>query len=194
MAALQQIFLGYPSAGGSSLTFDPAQKTASVTLSNGNLTASSSNGSGWSYVLGTVSKSTGKWAFGMDLTANGTQAGLGIAPTVPGSEAAYNPGGNRYFTWYNGFFSNNGVDTAGDPWFGGTHRFIDCYVDLTNNKIAWYDGSTWYNSANVSTGANMTAITAGTYFPMGVVQSGSGPITIIPACNFTIQTGYTAWA
>lgn len=50
-------------------TWNPADKGANITLSGGNLTATTS-AFAWDAVRTTISKSTGKWYFEMSITAN----------------------------------------------------------------------------------------------------------------------------
>ena len=59
-------------------TWNPSDKDASVTLSGGNLVASSTSAS-WAAVRSTISKSSGKWYWEYTVTAigNGHTQGIG---------------------------------------------------------------------------------------------------------------------
>lgn len=75
------------------LAWDPANKDASITLSNGNLTATGGVISAWRSVRGTVGKTTGKWYFELSVDivdANdgwmgGIENGSGTLTSFPGS-------------------------------------------------------------------------------------------------------------
>ena len=54
---------------------NPADKSASVTLSGGDLTAARAAGSGWATVRSTIGKSRGKWYFEITNNANGSTDG-----------------------------------------------------------------------------------------------------------------------
>ncbi len=92
------------SAWGSTTTWDSSNKDASITLSNGNLTAAGTVAT-WRSVRGTTSHTTGKWYFELNIEVAGNQHMCGVenasgvlnsflGSTVNG--AGYNGDGNFY--------------------------------------------------------------------------------------------------
>jgi hypothetical protein len=82
------------SGGGSTATFDPAQKFQ-ITLSGGNLTATNSVGAGqFGVARGTTSHSTGKFYLEWTTTISGTnQVGIGLSDTTQSFASGFYNGG-----------------------------------------------------------------------------------------------------
>jgi hypothetical protein len=157
-------------------TWNPSDKNANVTLSNGNLTAAGNNSSFYYPVRATIGKSTGKWyweefidmaalsGFNYQVSgvgnssaslANGQYVGANV-----NSWAYHNLNGNKY---------TNAVNTA----YGATYITgvtIGIALDMTNGAIYFAKNNAWQNggdptSGAAKTGAAYTGLT-GTLYPM----------------------------
>ncbi len=197
------IISGYSGGGGGGAvtTFNPLDKDANMTLSNGNLTATN-NGSGNSNVRGTTSKTTGKWYFEFSNIANinsGNYACLGFAtPSLVLNSAN--------FTGTAGVANNGNLPPSGATNLGSApngHN-IGCCIDIPN-ALAWfrYDGGLWNNSgtANPATGIGGCNIAgsagAGTWFPMAGLAAGAAETVTINcgqlAFAYAPPSGFTKW-
>lgn len=142
-------------------TWNPSDKHADITLSNGDLTAAHGGG-GFKSARATVSKSSGKWYF--EITVNsatspilGYLAGGDALTPYPGDQAGQGFDGYRYYPvgQFQGPFTGSiGVTTV---------RFA---YDLDSGKGFIGTGSSWLNSGDpvAGTGAIFTGI-SGAIFP-----------------------------
>lgn len=157
---------------GSTSTFDPANKSANITLSGGNLTASNATSSSWSSVASTTSHSSGKYYFEMQPTAMGNGGNgqmLGFGSALPG---AY-PGSNATSYGYQCHSNPTTSDSYYNGSSAGTNRYRYCSVndvmgfaiDLTAQKV-------WIQNCTAATGWNVG--TGGTQDP----ASGAGGLSI----------------
>lgn len=149
-------------------TINPADKSADITLLNGNLTGQrTSLGVAWVSARAVTSFNSGKYYFQTTPALVSSRVMVGIAQSglslanFCGSSATswgYDSAGDIY---------NNNASIAVYPSYT-TNDVIGIAVDLTNNKI-WFRKNTgnWNNSgsANPATNVGGLAISAGTYFP-----------------------------
>jgi hypothetical protein len=172
--AQQQILFSYGGTSGSgcvypALYWDPADKTANMTLSNGDLTASSGHAvdqcvrtvfKGFSN--GDCYKACGQ--FTIDVWGDGGNLYLGVASA--GTDIADLLGGACAVTWdggsgitQNGGWTENGVGIL--PWAGGA--VIDWAFDCPSGKLYYGLNGVWFNSSNpdAGTGASFTNMPAG---------------------------------
>lgn len=145
-------------------TWNPADKHANVTLSNGNLKAAVSGG--WYSVRATIPKTAGKHYWELTLTARGTACRNGVGSSSAGLTTA--PGDDVYgWGWQtHGYIYHNGTSAA----YGAaqaTADIISIALDLDNGKIWFGKNGVWPNSGNPETGAYpaYTGVT-GNLFPM----------------------------
>jgi len=169
---------------GNYATFNPIYaQSATVTLSNGNLTAS--NPSTWVRALGTIAVNTGKWYFestpsagnwhmtGVEQPIYGTTHIGGSA--TKGIALVYDPSNTRGDISYNG---GNSVYTGGSVTFNAGD-IIGVALDLDNNNVKLYKNNVLqYNLSNL--------LQAGAYYTFGVSLYSGGTIS----GNF----GQRAWA
>jgi len=179
-------------------TWNPTDKASQLTLSNGNLTATSDNFF-VTVARATTSKSTGKRAYSVTIVANGTATFLGFAngsaPLGGILGADPNAVGYRANT---GEVKVNGVTlrtieamTAGDV--------ADIVFDMAN-MLFWLrvSGRNWNadSSANPITGLggiSVASLTVGPYFPaigFGSVTNHSGTANFFPSPR---PGGVQAW-
>ena len=173
-------------------TFNPSDKSAGITLSNGNLTASHS--AGWQAVRATMGKSTGKWYF--EITQVGTYAGgenmAGVATSASPLDVL---GGDQYGWVYetNGKkrhdnYSQNFGDSMAD---GDVYCFA---IDLDNGKMWAGKNGTWVGDPEAGTG-EMYADSFGTVFPgVGGAHTEVGFTANFGASAFayTVPTGFNS--
>lgn len=145
-------------------TYNPSDKSAFITLSNGNRTATGTGG-GWKSVRANTGVSFGKWYWEVKVTSfdSGVMVGIGKSSagltSYCGADAngwSYNWGGNIYHsagaTAYGSTFSVNDV--------------ISVALDMDSGEVWFAKNGVWQNSGNPETGANpaFTGIT-GPIFP-----------------------------
>ncbi|MBA7630057.1 hypothetical protein ES703_37565 [subsurface metagenome] len=123
-------------------TWNPDDKSANITLSNGNLTAQAI-AVGWKSVRSTLGKSSGKWYWEVTIdvliTANmvGIMTADGNLNSYAGSDAyGYSYSGQGGWKWH------NGVNTAYGDSYAATD-VISVALDLDNGKIWWAKNGTW---------------------------------------------------
>jgi hypothetical protein len=148
------------------ITWDNANRSGSVTLSAGNLTAS---GGGTGIVLATVGKSSGKWYWEIVINSFSNWAATGV-----GTAAVIGTGGDLYST-ANGYayatFStsnsykatNNGFTAFGAPF--GVASVIGLALDMGAGTLAFYLNGALQGTA-------FTGLT-GTIYPADGSQSGN---------------------
>lgn len=182
-------------------TWNSLDKEATVTLSNGDLTAATSNVSSsiiYRDVRGVAGKSSGKWYFEILIDAVRTPSStlIGLASTsqslanFPGLDAQ----GIGYYSADGNVYSNNasaGVGatyTAGDivmiAWDAGTHSF-------------WFGkNGTWNVSGSPSSGANAITVfnPGGSIYPIfGAPGDSVSRVTLITTPTYTIPSGFSLW-
>lgn len=166
-------------------TFDPAKKSASVTLSGGNLTASGSNAI---HALSVIGKSTGKWYW--EFAPNVVFESIGIA-TADGSYDNYV--GDAVSEWgYRGSSNsimngNSFIQTGLASYTGGD--IISVALDMDSLQVTW-------RKNNVVQGVAQS-IAAGTWYAAagGVVSGGAWSCTAnfgASAFTYTPPAGFNA--
>jgi hypothetical protein len=181
-----------PVVASSTLTWDSGKKAASVTLSNGNLTASLGSTSVYSNVLANGSgRSSGKYYFEVtinNVTVDGQGVGVGNAST---SLTGITGGSNDSISWRaNGDVRLVSVLTTIQTWTTG--NVLAIAYDLTAQKI-WFrsnSSTNWNNSgaadpATGTGGISTATLNAGPYFPLAGLE--------INADNYTANFGATAY-
>jgi len=140
---------------GNYCTLNPLKLGSTGTLSDGNLTWSSSSNQGLS--IGTLGFNSGKWYF--EFTCGSSVAGTmpGVVKTTVNSAANPNyPGvdanGWGYYATTGSIF-NNGSGTAYGATFT-TNDVIGVAIDMDAGKIWWSKNGTFQNSGNPSSGTN----------------------------------------
>ena len=140
---------------GNYCTLNPLKLGSTGTLSDGNLTWSSSSNQGLS--IGTLGFNSGKWYF--EFTCGSSVAGTmpGVVKTTVNSAANPNyPGvdanGWGYYATTGSIF-NNGSGTAYGATFT-TNDVIGVALDMDAGKIWWSKNGTFQNSGNPSSGTN----------------------------------------
>lgn len=143
-------------------TFNPSEKSASVTLSNGNLTASGSNKTdAW----GNMGKSSGKWYW--EYAPNTVFASVGITITGQGHDVYI--GENSAGWGYRGSSSSimqDGTTRQSGLASYGAGDIIGIALNMTDNQVSFYKNNALQGIAQ--------AIDAGTWYPAVSGVNGGG--------------------
>lgn len=193
-----QSMLVQPAAGNvTTMTWNPSDKHASVTLSNGNLTAvASSSGQA---VRATVGKSSGKWYFEVTVNSAKTFGTVGVA-TASASLSTW-VGGDAYgYGIATSFAYNNGSSNALTQFAVTDGDVIGVAVDLDNGEV-WFRENGAGSWAGTSSG-NGDPVTrayprfsglSGTFYPACAPAGSGGQHTINATLLYTPPTGFSIW-
>lgn len=188
------------------LAWDPAKKSANITISNGNLDAISAGGVGFNLVLATQGRTTGKYYFEIEVVgydgANQNFLLMGVGTEPSGS----------YDTYPGGYASSAGLQfpstTRVNGFAGGNSTFIGVTlnhvygiaVDMDAGKIWIAENNNFAplgNGANPATGVNPLA----TFTPGPLLYPALGLYSNNPANKGRIRTslaysppaGFSSW-
>lgn len=181
-------------------TWNPSDKSANITLTNSNLTAtlsvSSANG-----VRSTTSNSSGKWYF--EITATNISAStfrVGFANATQSLTALFGASANSgaYIANNGNFDINASVIGSSASWTTGA--VLRIAVDFTN-KLVWLavGGGNWNNSgtANPATGTggfSLSTLSAGPYFIGFSGNANTNAATMDPTgAAFGPPSGFSTW-
>ena len=156
--------------------WDAANKSANVTLSNGDLTATGNNGgAGNGQVLGLDGYSSGKHYFAVQITAinNNTVIGFSDEGFVLGSFLITTPDGIGWIQWGDIAYNSTTYTSIGF----GAGDILHFAIDI-DNDLAWFrlNAGNWNNSgtANPATGAAFAAPLNGVVKPNFGVSFNNG--------------------
>lgn len=182
-------------------TLSPTDKTVSVTLSNGNLTATGNSPASPGGVRCTNGQpQAGKISF--QVTQNTFQTATFLVIALPTWSMTANPGTDTSSIKIqpsNGNVLCNSVIIGTGAAFSTSGQVVDVALDL-DNKLLWYrvNAGNWNNSATAhpDTGAggfSYSALATGNVFAACYVQSG-----VVSAYTFNFEAatpvaGYLAW-
>lgn len=153
-------------------TWNSADKSASITLSGGDLVATNAASSAWRGVRSIASHSTGKYYCEVTMTAIGANEGLGIGNSAAVFTTYLGDAGNDGIGWFpSGSIIRNTSNTGSIQTY--TTGSVCCMAcDMDNLKL-WFrtDGGNWNNDvignqdpANNIGGRSFSALDAGPWF------------------------------
>lgn len=169
-------------------TWDPAQKAASITLSNGNLTATQTSG-GWNGTKGlsSLAKASGKWYFEVTIVSN--TSNLIIVGVANSGASLTGFCGSDVNGW--GYYGGNGQIFTGGGNFPGGSTFtngdvIGVWIDATLKRAWFAKNNAVILSGNPATNTNpsFTGLT-GSLMPMISINSAGSIIANFGAVAFT---------
>lgn len=172
------------------ITWNPADKHANITLSNGNMTAAAPASATWISARATVSRSTGRVYFEA-VPSSGANAFVGIATVDPDISAAFYAGkdGNSWGYWgdvdtVSGRKYHD--DTAVNTTIYGASAVIGIGIDYNYNEANFYkDGSLVFTFD-----IGKTAL-----FPMVSLRNSASAVYRATAASLShLPTSYAAWA
>jgi hypothetical protein len=195
MGAIQQLMLGERATAFTYSTWNPSDMTSAITLSNGNLTLTTTATANQG-IRGTLSRSSGKFYFeytqlavatisvGIADATHAFTAGLGLDNVSSG----YSTSGVIYYATSSSVVV--ATYTVGDV--------IGVAVDITNRLIYYAKNGIWQNGANPSSGTGgLNYVTAAAVFPawgMLAASVGSGTLNVgAKAFSYTPPTGFSSW-
>ena len=182
----------------SGVTWDPADK-GSATLSNGNLTALRTGAAaGFANVRSTVSKTTGKWYFEVQIDIEaGFMPGVGITSQSVSGDGEFGGGTQGYELRVNGTRYVNTTATGGWSAAFVANDVMMVAFDMGAGHIWWGKNGTWLNSGNPAagtspaatgiTGTHRAAAVCGTSSAVGKVTArfASADFTYSPPAGFS---------
>lgn len=186
---------GIAGGGTTTMTWASGDKHASITLSNGNLTATGTATS--QLVRGTVSKATGKWYFEVTVATAVTFGTVGVAKstTSTGTWVGGDTAPGSYGLGPAHSYQNGGSDSTTNAINSGD--VVGVAVDLDAGLIWWHINGVWINDAGGTAGdpaagthERYSGLT-GTYYPASA--PGAADHTINATFSYPIPSGFTAW-
>jgi hypothetical protein len=174
-------------AGGRT-TWNPSDKSPTITLTNFNLTATGTSTLG--LVRSTNAYATGKYYFEV-ICSLASYVGISTAAEATTNYAGFTTG----YAWQgsSGVVAHNNASAVSyTTWTAGT--VIGVAYDGTNNKVFFAKANVWQGSANPSTNTGGLAITASTYYAVTTPQTGACSARFTPASQtYSPPTGFSAW-
>lgn len=181
-------------AGGGPVTYatwNPADKSSDIALSNGDLTATAVN-TGWRCLRATIGLTSGKWRWKCDNAAAAyTAVGVGttgqsLASPIWGFDTGWSRASHA-FDNYNGSY----YGPSGPTW--GPSAVIDCYLDLDANNFHVYVDGVFATTISISgRGANAVYPMAATYDTGNAITANFGQsdlgVAILPGYNSGVYT------
>lgn len=167
-------------------SWNPSDKGANAALSNNNLTATMT-GAGIGAVRATSSVSAGKWYWEVSSTtipANGVGIGLMKAAASLTSYVGQDTNGWGIFSGDGKVYNNNAqIGTTGSTYVNTDVLMVA--FDADNGRLYFGKNGAWMNSAVPAsgTGALVTGLTSGPYFPAVSDESANNDTSVITA-NF----------
>ena len=179
------------------ITWNPSDKNANISLSNGNLTATATN-TAWKSVRATDFKSSGKWYWEttIDVAASNNHIlGVGTSDASIEPPSGY-PGGDTHGYGYRGATGQkyyNATPVAyGDTFTAGD--IISVALDLDNGKIWWAKNGAWQAAGNPAAGTNEAySGLSGSFYPMHSPYTNTNAATAnfgATSLSYTIPSGF----
>ena len=156
---------------GNYATWNPVTGTSNVTLSNGNLDASTAL---TCHTVSTIGMTTGLWYWEITQIANGGNAGI-YRFDAPVTNRFPNVANQAYVYNGNGYVYDGQANPVGSQYSTyTTNDVIGFAFDATNGKLYVAKNGTWQNSGNpaAGTGAVVTGITTSSLWFAGVADGG----------------------
>ena len=178
-----------------SVTWNPADKNANISLSNGDLTATATDTS-WKSVRATEGKSSGKWYWEVKIDVSAGDHNM-IGTGSSSATLDHYVGNDSYGYGYNGYNGYKFYDGSGVV-YGSTYGLNDIIgvaLDLDNGKIWVSKNNVWQASGDPAAGTNeMFSGLSGTFYPMfspyentnaGTARFASGDLSYTPPSGFS---------
>ena len=182
-----------------SSTWNPADKSANIVLSNSNLTATITTNTNSQGVRGTTSKSSGKWYFEVLVGVagfSGVQIGVANSSASTSTTIGADTNGFSYDSASGKKFTNNVLTTYGSAFTNGD--VVGVALDMDSGSIWFAKNNVWQASGDpvAGTGQAFSGI-AGSIFPATSLKSGptANDTARFSTANQTYAppSGFTAW-
>lgn len=179
-------------------TWNPLDKSANITLSNGNLTATGSGS--WSSVRSTVSKTSGKYY--CEIIPNNSSSGEYVIIGICDSTMSLTTfTGNTAYSWgwwghqtSHRYYHNSSYTETGVPSFTN-NDVLQIAFDIGSNKLWFGKNGTWNGSGNPATGENpiYSDLDSSSYFVSASLYGSANVLVNFGASSFTytLPSGFT---
>lgn len=193
--------MGAAKPGGTSVvyaTWNPSDKGTNVALSNSDLTATGSGGSG--VARATVSKTTGKYYYEAVVTTNVNSSNtlVGVANGAASLAGPLSTANNSTIVFrYDGivFRGSSNLGDLGANNVDGDIIMIG--VDIDNGRFYVGRNGTWLNSADPGAGTGSLSFTpSGAIYPaVNVANGGVWTARFNPSSfSYSVPSGFSAWS
>ncbi|MGV0961804.1 MAG: SPRY domain-containing protein [Limnohabitans sp.] len=173
--------------------FNPSDKNANFTLSNGNKTATYGTGVSWGSARCYPALSSGKWYFEFIFSGTDSNMMFGVASSSV-SLGSHIGGAATGWAYYanNGYKWNGGSNTTYGSAFSAGDK-IGVAIDFTAGKIWFSKNNTWQNSGNPPTGANpaFSNVTGAVYPAVSAYSYSGGVVPVINVFAIASELNYT---
>lgn len=181
----------------SSVTWNPSNKSAAITLSGGNLIATHTATSEHDGVTATLGRSAGKYYFEVRSDSSTTDGLIGVAGAGFNLDNYLGLGSTEYSYYQtNGQKVNNGSAVAYGAAYT-TPAVIGVAVDLDAGKIWFAKDNTWQASGNpaAGTGEAYSGMTGEKFPAITMFTNGSSMTARFKSSDFTYSppTGFLPW-
>ena len=175
-------------AGATTMTWNSADKNASITLSSGDLTATATAAA--QLVRATVGKSSGKWYFEILVTEAKVFGCAGIAK-IGTSTSTYVGADSDSYGYATDFTYSGGASTAASSSISNGDT-IGVAVDLDAGKIWFARNGVWLDIADPAAGTSERySGLSGTYYPAS--SPGATSHTINASLTYSPPSGFLTW-
>lgn len=177
--------------------FNPSDKSANLSLSNGNLTVTYPSGSGDQGVRSVGSHKSGKYYFEVTAVTNcGTDGGIGIADSTATLTTIGSTVGHAAMVFFN--TGNIWVNTVSSGLTIGSfaaNEVVCVAVDLDNERI-WFrkNAGNWNGSAANDPATNTGGRDLSGFLTTGVTSVFAAACSNSTTCNMTVNFGDSGFA
>lgn len=179
-------------------TWNPADKSANIALSNANLTATITTNTSNFAVRGTSSKSSGKYYFEVRLdvsTFSGVQIGVAKASANINGSLGSDANGWSYNSGDGKKLNNNTFTAYGSSYAAGD--IIGVCLDASLGRVWFAKNNVWQNSGNPAAGTGYAfSGMAGPYFPAASLKTQNDALTArftAAQQTYAPPSGFVAW-
>lgn len=184
------------SAGGSAYTtWSTTDKSASITLSNGNLTATADGAASYRRGRAAIPFASGKWFWEVKTTVLGVSTwGIANGSWTIATDGYCGDDANAagQFTSSTVFYYN--ASATGTPGFV-TNDYLMLAFDTATGKIWAGKNGSWFNSGDPAAGTGeMATVGSGTWYPAYALRGGAAGIANFGASAFngSVPSGFNA--
>jgi hypothetical protein len=205
MSATQQACLGYGAVASAAVTWNPSDKGANITLSNGNLTSTWAAASGYHEVRATLSRvqsSGGKFYFEVSVTTGNSgslsRPTIGISTSAESLNdfvASGNGGIGYSYSSSGAVITAGGVATTYSTYTSGDVIGVAVDMGVSNGKIWFAKNNTFNGSPTAGTGNAFTVAGGSTFFPAAAGEVNVVVVGRFKTADFTYTppTGFSSW-
>jgi len=201
MALIYPVGMWNAATGGGAPAWNPSDKSASLTLSNGNLTATQTVSGSFHSVRSVTGHSSGKWYFEVKITTPGTGPDglVGIALSTMALSNYYIGQGSdgNGVDVVGAYYVNGGNQSGSSAASYGVNDIVMVAADITAGKIWFGKNGSWVGAQDPAAGLNAvgTGVSAGTWHAAvsPYANSANASYTINSPFTYTPPSGFSGW-